>query len=153
MIRWLIFVLAYIALSFYVLQALRTISKQPWWSWLYIAVSLAVMLNFIYQFTAGEETGRVLSIPKSYAFGFLLTMLTFNIITILFLFSEDIYRLISGLYQKLYGAEKQFGLPARRRFLSLLALGIAAVPFGALLYGMYKGKYNFKVLKYNLEFE
>jgi len=153
MIRWLIFVLAYIALSFYVLQALRTISKQPWWSWLYIAVSLAVMLNFIYQFTAGEETGRVLSIPKSYAFGFLLTMLTFNIITILFLFSEDIYRLISGLYQKLYGAEKQFGLPARRRFLSLLALGIAAVPFGALLYGMYKGKYNFKVLRYNLEFD
>ena len=76
MIRWLIFVLAYMALSFYVLQALRTISKQPWWSWIYIAVSLAVMVNFIYQFTVGEETGRVLSIPKSYAFGFLLTMLT-----------------------------------------------------------------------------
>ncbi|MEP2056179.1 metallophosphoesterase [Maribacter litoralis] len=153
MIRWLIFVLAYMALSFYVLQALRTISKQPWWSWIYIAVSLAVMVNFIYQFTVGEETGRVLSIPKSYAFGFLLTMLTFNLITIIFLFSEDIYRLISGLYQKLYGEEKQFGLPARRRFLSLLALGIAAIPFGALLYGMYKGKYNFKVLRYNLEFD
>jgi len=153
MIRWFIFVIAYLALSFYVLQALKTITKQPWWTWLYIAVSLAVMINFIYQFSIGEETGRVLSIPKSYAFGFLLTMLTFNVITIIFLFSEDIYRIISGMYQKLYGEEKQFGLPARRRFLSLLALGIAAVPFGALLYGMYKGKYNFKVLRYNLEFD
>ncbi|WP_405410630.1 metallophosphoesterase [Maribacter sp. Asnod1-A12] len=153
MIRWFIFVLAYVALSCYVLQALKTITKQPWWSWIYIAISLAVMLNFIYQFSIGEETGRVLSIPKSYAFGFLLTMLTFNIITILFLFSEDIYRFIAGAYQKMYGEEKQFGLPARRRFLSLLALGVAAVPFGALLYGMYKGKYNFKVLKYDLEFE
>lgn len=153
MIRWFVFVLAYVALSFYVLQALKTITKQPWWSWIYIAISLAVMLNFIYQFSIGEETGRVLSIPKSYAFGFLLTMLTFNIITILFLFSEDIYRFIAGAYQKIYGEEKQFGLPARRRFLSLLALGVAAVPFGALLYGMYKGKYNFKVLKYDLEFE
>ncbi|MEP2277994.1 metallophosphoesterase [Maribacter sp.] len=153
MIRWFIFVIAYVALSFYVLQALKTITKQPWWSWIYIAVSLAVMLNFIYQFSVGEETGRVLSISKSYAFGFLLTMLTFNIITILFLFSEDIYRFIAGAYQKLYGDDKKFGLPARRRFLSLLALGVAAIPFGALLYGMYKGKYNFKVLKYDLEFD
>ncbi|WP_282074570.1 metallophosphoesterase [Maribacter aquivivus] len=153
MIRWVLFVIGYVALSFYVLQALKTITKQPWWSWIYIAISLVVMINFIYQFSIGEETGRVLSIPKSYAFGFLLTMLTFNIITILFLFSEDMYRLISGLYQKLFGEEKQFGLPARRRFLSLIALGIAAVPFGALLYGMYKGKYNFKVLKYDLEFD
>jgi predicted MPP superfamily phosphohydrolase len=32
-------------------------------------------------------------------------------------------------------------------------MGIAAIPFGSLLYGMYRGKYNFKVLKYNLEFE
>ncbi|MDF4221264.1 metallophosphoesterase [Maribacter sp. M208] len=153
MIRWFIFVIAYVALSFYVLQALKTITRQPWWSWIYIVVSLAVMLNFIYQFSVGEETGRVLSISKSYAFGFLLTMLTFNIITILFLFSEDMYRLISGLYQKIFGEEKQFGLPARRRFLSLLALGVASIPFGALLYGMYKGKYNFKVLKYDLEFD
>ena len=32
-------------------------------------------------------------------------------------------------------------------------MGIAAIPFSALLYGMYRGKYNFKVLKYNLEFD
>jgi predicted MPP superfamily phosphohydrolase len=32
-------------------------------------------------------------------------------------------------------------------------MGIAALPFSALLYGMVKGKYNFKVLKYNLEFD
>lgn len=37
--------------------------------------------------------------------------------------------------------------------MSILAMGIAAIPFSALLYGMYKGKYNFKVLKYNLEFD
>jgi hypothetical protein len=30
---------------------------------------------------------------------------------------------------------------------------MAAIPFGAMLFGMYKGKYNFKVLKYTLEFD
>ena len=44
-------------------------------------------------------------------------------------------------------------LPGRRKFISALALGIASLPFGALLYGMYKGKYNYKVLRYELYFD
>ncbi|MBT8184897.1 MAG: metallophosphoesterase, partial [Eudoraea sp.] len=86
-------------------------------------------------------------------FGILLAILTFKLITIIFLFSEDIFRFISATYHKLSGNSTEFSLPTRRRFLSMLALGIAAVPFGALLYGMYKGKYNFKVLKYTMEFD
>lgn len=153
MLRWVLFVLIYIGLSFYVLQALKTVARQPWVYYVYLSVAALALVNFIYQFTAGEEVGRVLSVPKSYAFGFLLTILTFKIITILFLFSEDIFRLISGVYGKLFGVSRDFSLPQRRRFLSMLALGLAVVPFGALLYGMFKGKYNFKVLKYNLEFD
>ena len=68
MTRWIIFILVYIALGFYVIQALKTIAKQPWWSYLYIIVSLSVMVNFIYQFTVGDDTSRVLNVPKSYAF-------------------------------------------------------------------------------------
>ncbi|MGB5498675.1 MAG: metallophosphoesterase, partial [Maribacter sp.] len=153
MLRWIIFIAIYIALGIYVLQALRTVTRYPWVYFTYMAISLLVLLNFIYQFTWGEEAGRVLSRPKSYAFGFLLTIITFKIITILFLFSEDIFRVLTGSYHRIFGGTKEFSLPERRRFLSLIAMGIAAIPFGSLLYGMYRGKYNFKVLKYNLEFE
>ncbi len=153
MLRWIIFIAIYIALGIYVLQALKTVTRYPWVYFTYMAISLVVLLNFIYQFTWGEEAGRVLSRPKSYAFGFLLTIITFKIITILFLFSEDIFRLLTGSYHKIFGGTKEFSLPERRRFLSIIAMGIAAIPFGALLYGMYRGKYNFKVLKYNLEFD
>ncbi|MBT8178719.1 MAG: metallophosphoesterase, partial [Eudoraea sp.] len=69
------------------------------------------------------------------------------------LFSEDLFRFLAAGYQKLFGSTGEFSLPTRRRFLSLVAMGIAAIPFGALLYGMYRGKYNFKVLKYRMEFE
>lgn len=153
MLRWIIFVVVYLGLSFYIVQALRSLFRQPWVYLLYIVVSLAILINFIYQFTAGEETGRVLSRPKSYAFGLLLTMLSFKVVIILFLFSEDIFRVITGTYHKIFGTDKEFSLPERRRFLSMIGLGIAALPFGALLYGMYKGKYNYKVLKYTLEFD
>ncbi len=153
MLRWILFIIIYAILSIYVLQALKTVARQPWVYYVYMAIAAAVAFNFIYQFTAGEEEGRVLSVPKSYAFGFLLTILTFKLITIIFLFSEDIFRFFSGGYEKLFGSSRAFSLPQRRRFLSAIALGLAAIPFGALLYGMYKGKYNFKVLKYTLEFD
>jgi len=153
MLRWIIFVVVYVLLGLYTLQALKTATRHPWVQYLFIAISVLVLGNFIYQFTWGEAPGRVLSRSKSYAFGFLLTVLVFQAITILFLFSEDIFRTISGGYHKYSGGTKEFALPERRRFLSLLGLGFAALPFGALLYGMYKGKYNFQVLKYTLEFD
>ncbi len=153
MLRWIVLIVFYFLLTFYTLQALKTASRFPWVHWGFIVLSLLVIGNFIFQFTVGEEPGRVLSRPKSYAFGFLLAMLTFQIITVLFLFSEDIFRLMAAGYKKIAGAEKEFSFSERRRFLSLIAMGIASLPFGALLYGMYKGKYNFKVLKYTMEFD
>lgn len=153
MLRWIIFIAIYIALTLYALQALRTATRYPYVYYIFLVLALLVLGNFVFQFTLGDDPNRVLNRPKSYAFGFLLTMITFNLITIVFLFSEDIFRIIAGGYQKLFGTEKEFSIPTRRRFLSLVAIGMAAVPFSALLYGMYKGKYNFKVLKYNLEFD
>ncbi|MGI9552408.1 MAG: metallophosphoesterase [Aurantibacter sp.] len=153
MLRWIIFIAIYSLLGFYVLQALKTVTKHQWVYYAATIISLLVLGNFIYQFTYGEEPGRVLSRAKSYAFGLLLAIIAFKLITIVFLFSEDIFRFIAGVYKKVSGSTREFGFPERRRFLSIIALGIAALPFGALLYGMYKGKYNFKVLKYNLEFD
>ena len=153
MLRWIVFAIIYIVLGLYTLQALKTAIRYPWVHYLFIVISVLVLGNFMYQFTWGAAEGRVLSRPKSYAFGFMITVFTFQLITILFLFSEDIFRVVSGVYQKFTGNAKEFSLPERRRFLSILGLGIAALPFGALLYGMYKGKYNFKVFNYSLEFE
>ena len=153
MLRWIVFIIIYLVMGFYALQALKTATRYPWVYYAMVVVSLLILGNFVYQFSWGEQAGRVLSRPKSYAFGFLLAILTFKIITILFLFSEDIFRFIAATYHKLSGNTTEFSLPTRRRFLSTLALGIAAVPFGALLYGMYKGKYNYKVLRYTMEFE
>ncbi|SMG06686.1 metallophosphoesterase [Arenibacter troitsensis] len=153
MLRWIVFIIIYITLGIYTLQAIKAATRYPWVYYAYMVLSLFVIGNFIYQFTMGDEPGRVLSVPKSYAFGLLLAMLTFMSITIVFLFSEDIFRFLTASYHKIFGGTKEFSLPQRRRFLSTIAMGIAALPFSALLYGMVKGKYNFRVLKYNLEFD
>ena len=43
-------------------------------------------------------------------------------------------------------------IPSRRTFISYLAMGLM-LPFGALLYGIFKGRYDYRVLSYELEFE
>ena len=127
MLRWIVFIVIYITLGIYTLQALRAATRYPWVYYAYMALSLFVLGNFIYQFTMGDAPGRVLSVPKSFAFGLLLAMLTFKLITIVFLFSEDIFRFLSAGYHKIFGGTKEFSLPQRRRFLSTLAMGIAAL--------------------------
>ena len=151
MIRWIIFIIIYVLFTIYGFQAIKTVTKQTWIHYLFIAIALIVVGNFIFQFTTSAE-GRVLSPIKSYAFGFLLVFMSLNIVLLPILLGEDIIRGVLGLYDKL-ATKEAFYIPSRRKFVSQIALGIAAIPFTSLLYGMYKGKYNFRVLNYTLHFE
>ena len=152
MTRWIIFIIIYVLLSVYGFQAIKTITKQSWIQYIFIGVALVVIGNFIYQFTSGGE-GRVLSPLKSYAFGFLLAFMALDLVLVSVLLGEDIIRGFYGIYDKIVGTKDTFYVPSRRKFVSQVALGIAAIPFASLLYGMYKGKYNFRVLNYTLHFE
>ncbi len=153
MARLIPFLFIYIIIDWYSLQAVKAVTKNQWWYYAHIALSVLVIGNFILQFFILNEDGRVLSPAKSYAIGFLITVFTFKLFILPFLFGEDLFRVGAGFYNKLFGAKESFDIPSRRRFISTIALGIAAIPFASLLYGMYKGKYNFRVLRYTLEFE
>ncbi len=152
MLRWIIFAIILFFITFYGFQAIKTVSKSPWIHYLFIGVAVLVVGNFIIQFTISTE-GRVLSPAKSYAFGFLLSFMLFNLALLPFLIGEDIIRFFLGLNEKFFSQKQEFHVPSRRAFISSIALGIATIPFASLLYGMYRGKYNFKVLKYVMHFE
>lgn len=152
MIRWILFAILFIALTVYGFQAIKTITKQTWVYYLFFGIAVLVIGNFIFHFAYASE-GRVLTQNKSYAFGFLLTYAVFNLVLLPFLIGEDILRGAIGLYEKAMTQKDSFYMPSRRKFVSQIALGLAAIPLSSLLYGMYKGKYDFRVLKYSLHFE
>ena len=152
MARWIIFFLIYAFFSFYAYQAVKTATRFGWVHILFIVVSILVFSNFVYQFTAGSES-RALTQAKSFALGFLITFMTFKMVVIPLLLGEDILRAIIGINDKFIASKEHFEIPSRRKFVSQIALGIAAIPMLSLLYGMYRGKYNFRVLKYTLHFE
>ncbi|GAA4279910.1 metallophosphoesterase [Gaetbulibacter aestuarii] len=152
MLRWIIFIAFYSFISFYGFQAVKTLTKHNWIYYVFFGVAIIILGNFLYQFLSSSE-GRVLTPAKSYAFGFLITFIVFNLVVIPILLGEDIMRLVLGLYDRVATSKESFYMPSRRKFVSTIAIGLAAVPFTALLYGMYKGKYNYKVLKYTLTFD
>ena len=149
--RWIIFIIIYTLIDLYALQAIRTLTKNLWITGIYLIVSLVVIVSLYFLLNSNSST-HFSQPPISYLFGLLLALIIPKLLVIIFMFGEDIIRLLSGFYFKIFTGEKSFYIPSRRKFISTLSLGVAAIPFTALLYGMIKGKYNFKVLKYELEF-
>ncbi|WP_274473955.1 metallophosphoesterase [Mangrovimonas aestuarii] len=154
MLRWVVFIFIYVVLDYYAYQAFKTVTKSSWLQVVYWVFSIIVLGNFIYQMAIQQDHLRVLTPIKSYALGFLIAMVIPKLILIAFMFTEDIVRVPQAVYSYFTEGGHQHGFfPNRRRFISTVALGLAAVPFASLLYGMYRGKYNFKVLKYQLHFD
>jgi predicted MPP superfamily phosphohydrolase len=151
MMRWIIFIAIYIVIDVYAFQALKTISRQQWLHALYVLVSVGVLGMFIYQLTADDS--RVMNPWRMYTFGLFLAVFTPKLLLVLFMLGEDVVRFLVGAWSGLSGGESGFFLPSRRRFVSTLALTVAAVPFSSLLFGMVRGKYNYQVLDYTLEFD
>lgn len=150
--RWILFIVLFLLLEIYAYQALKTITRSYWWLGIYFLITAVVLGNFLYQWLKPVE-GAVLTGARSYAFGFLLAIILFKVFLLLIMFGEDLVRLSIATYQKFFTTQDTFSLPSRRKFVSQLALGLAAIPFASVLYGMYQGRYNFRVLRYTLYFE
>lgn len=152
--RWmfsLIVALAIIAiLEIYTFQAVKTISKIKWIKWVSLAISLVIYSYFFYSmFTRSRYSGQTPQLQLGV--GFMLTILIPKLLVFIPLFGEDIVRVVAKLISYFKGNVQP--IAGRRKFLSQLALGIAAIPFASFLYGMIQGRYNYKVLKYQLSFK
>ena len=150
--RWIILFILFALIELYAFQAIKTVVKTRWILLGYTLISIAIVLFIFYQFSKFDR--RVGQTPMTMlTIGLLLLILIPKLIITLFMGLEDVLRLIIGSrnYFANYDKEASF-LPERRRFVSQVALGIAAIPFLSLIYGMTIGKYNFKVLKETLFF-
>ncbi|MDC8002114.1 metallophosphoesterase [Aequorivita todarodis] len=150
--RWFIFIVFYILVDIYAFQAVKTLTKNPWIYGIYVFLSVAILAALLYQ-VSNLGAGKVLDIHTMYVFGIFLTFFVPKLIIVIFMFGEDIGRFFVGIFMKVAGSDEAQFMASRRKFVSTIALGIAAIPFASLLYGMIQGKYNYKVLKYALEFE
>lgn len=151
MLRLIIFIAVLVALDIYAFQAFRFLVKNRWDTLIYFVITAFVIGGLFYQFATGDRRNWT-AMTQFFIVTFII-MLVGKLILIGTMFGEDVFRALEGLYDKISGKTTKYALPSRRKFISQLALGLAAIPFAGILYGVFKGRYNFKVLKYTLHFE
>lgn len=151
--RWIISLFFLGILQWYSYQAIKTIVFSRWILFAYILLIILVMGNLLFHTLILERTTA--TEPRlMYAIGFFITLFIFQALVTIILLGEDVLRIPQGIYgyfTKMPG-QTQF-LPERRKIISQIAVSLATIPFVSLLYGMYRGKYNYKVFSYELEYE
>ena len=154
--RWFFILFVFLAIEIYAFQAFKTVSKNSWLTKTYILLNTLIFLNFflrvIYVFqnelSYSDQFYGNLSIP----FALFFTLVCFKLIIILFLFFEDISRAVLSIINFFFSFSDA-KIFERRSFLSKIALLVASIPIPFVLYGIYKGRYNYKVYKYDLIFD
>ncbi len=151
MLRFILVVAVLILLDIYAYQAFRFLVKGRLGIVLYFLITALIIGGLIWQFSTGDR--RQWSATTQFFIVSFIILLATKVVLIAMMFGEDTFRSLEGLYYKLSGKTDSYVLPSRRKFISQIALGLAAIPFASILYGVFKGRYNFKVLKYTLHFE
>jgi predicted MPP superfamily phosphohydrolase len=136
--------------EWYSFQAIKTIFREKWMRQIWVVVHLVIYGFAIFKMfnlpSGGGQTKE-----GQMVMGIIITMLIPKFVIIFTLLGEDIFRFIKKWIVSAFSSES-VSYDSRRKFISQMALGLAAIPFAGFIYGIIKGKYNYKVIKYSLEF-
>ena len=147
MAGWISLFLYLTFFQFYVFQAVKEVSYQNF-KIFYLVSSFLIIGNFFYQIFSRDSSS---SSFFSYSLGLFLSLFCFQLVVISVLIVEDFFRLISFISSSLNKSENI--IPNRRKFVSQIALISGAIPFVGLIFGMIYGKYNYRVFKYEMDFD
>jgi uncharacterized protein len=148
----LLFFLIWAAIEWFSFQAFRTLIQRKKVLVLYQAVSLLFAIYFLYTISQFDRS-KGQTQQTMFVLGLVLMVYLPKIVLAIVMLTEDVFRVGKGSVTFL--AKKKREQPffaSRRKFVSQLGLGLAAIPFLSLLYGIFEGKYNFKVIKQQIYF-
>jgi len=145
-------------LDWYVYSGLKTFIKNQQSArvrrvvlWGYLLVSVGVTVAFI----IGSFTFNMMPFHE-YLLSLFITFFITKIFFVVVLSLGDLGRFIYGLINSIvnYGEKRKAPFfPARRKFISELAILTAAFPFTSFIYGMIWGKYDFKIHRQTIYFD
>lgn len=147
-IRFVLIAVLWFLADLYFFQAVRTVSRCKWvWLayWIFEFIAAAVFVYFILTARTSYSASKIIH----WALGLAVLSLLPKLITLPILISEDLVRLGEGIFRVSKGDEFWAG---RRKFISQLTLGAAAIPFLSVLHGIWKGKYDYQVHTLTLKF-
>ncbi len=159
-----LFFLVLFLIDFYVYKGVKTVFSDSSFpvrksaAWVYWSVNVSFLLVAMYAaFNFSYFNKRTPFLFEFVAAAFLLLYLP-KLIFGVFLLGEDVVRLFRavgvGIYKVASSAPTSVEFfESRRKFVSQFATVVAGIPFLSIIYGVAKGKYNFKVHKVDVAFK
>ncbi|SIT05839.1 hypothetical protein SAMN05421786_104410 [Chryseobacterium ureilyticum] len=139
----------FLFLEVYIYQAIRTLTYNSWIRIGYWVISLAVYGIFAYEVSHFQRSDRSTARAQIMISLFLIFILP-KIFVVLFLLIDDIIR--TGGYLIGFAKPSENFFPERRKFLSLVGLGMSGVLSALFIDGITFGKYRHKVRKVKVKF-
>lgn len=141
---FLVIAAVFLFLEVYIFQAVRTLTDNFWIRLGYWVLSLIVYGIFAYEITHYQRSDRS-TVKAQIMISLFLIFILPKIFVVLFLLIDDIFRTGSYLVGLSKTTENFF--PERRKFLSLIGLGLGGVLSALFIDGITFGKYRHKVRK------
>jgi len=139
----------FLFLEIYIYQAIRTLTDNFWLRTGYWVISLLIYGVFAYEVTHYQRSDRSTIRPQIMISLFLIFIFP-KIFVVLFLLIDDLFR-IGGYFVNMIGSKETF-FPERRKFLSLVGLGMGGVLSALFIDGITFGKYRHTVRRVKVKF-
>jgi len=158
------FILAAISFLFdwYVFKGLRTLTNHwPWpiargvVCWGFLITSVSVTVVFLVGFGSFSNPKGMMPYHE-WMLSLFLTFFITKLVFVLVLFLGDMGRGIAGIVNAINKHKDSVSngyIPARRVFISELAVLLAAFPFFGFFYAMFRGKYDYRVHRETIYFD
>ncbi len=121
----------------------------------YLIISIGITLLFVLGF-GSFSTAKGMTPFHEWVLSLFLTILVTKLVYIIVLSVGDLGRFIAGIVTNVSrpnGQQTVPYFPSRRKFISEIAVLLATLPFAAFLYGMLRGKYDYKVHRETIYFD
>ncbi|UKB78101.1 metallophosphoesterase [Chryseobacterium sp. MEBOG07] len=139
----------FLFLEVYIYQAIRTLTDNSWIKIGYWVISLAVYGIFAYEVTHYQRSDRSMVRAQIMISLFLIFILP-KVFVVLFLLIDDIIRI--GGYLIGFAQPSENFFPERRKFLSIVGLGMGGVLSALFIDGITFGKYRHTVRRVRVNF-
>ena len=121
-------------LEYYAFQAVKTVTRNRIVRWVWMTIGILVYLNLLYViFTTPSNSGQTSQFQM--AAGMMITILIPKLFILVILMGEDVIRCAQKIISWI-GSDSTQPIHGRRKFISQLALVLAAIPFTSFLYGI-----------------
>ena len=153
-----IFILIFISITeVYFYQGIKTAFQNPVYrkiGWAFQFISLLVVIaTIIMIFTSFKGGLSNASLFNNIMMGLMFTFIITKLVFVFFPLTEDIFRGVKWIAQKVFSSSETVSLDSRRSFISKIGLATAAIPLAGLSYGALKGKYSYKTHRLALKFK